>query len=89
MSHSSSAESMLERVSVASRSAGKLRLASRISAVGKRVRDYAETAADYYAAAALYEQLSRLSDADLRRRGLSRDTLARDVCIICDRTARS
>jgi hypothetical protein len=28
----------------------------------------------------MYEQLSRLSDAELKRRGLSRDTLARDVC---------
>jgi hypothetical protein len=38
-----------------------------------------EAAADYYAAAALYEHLSRLSDAELRRRGLSRAGLARDV----------
>jgi hypothetical protein len=36
--------------------------------------------ADHYAAAAMYEQLSRLSDAELQRRGLSRSTLARDVC---------
>jgi hypothetical protein len=37
------------------------------------------TCADYYNAAAVYEQLSGLSDAELRRRGLSRETLARDV----------
>ena len=34
--------------------------------------------ADYYAAAAIYEQLNRLSDAELHKRGLSRDTLSRD-----------
>ena len=39
--------------------------------------------ADYYEAAAMYEQLSNLSDAELQRRGLSRATLARDVCDAC------
>jgi hypothetical protein len=43
--------------------------------------------ADYYAAAAIYEQLSKLSDAELHRRGLSRDTLVRDAFQSCDRTA--
>jgi hypothetical protein len=43
--------------------------------------------ADYYAAAAIYDQLSKLSDAELHRRGLSRDTLSRDVFQSCDRTA--
>jgi hypothetical protein len=38
------------------------------------------TCADYYDAAAEYEQLRRLSDAELNRRGLQRDTLARDLC---------
>jgi hypothetical protein len=37
------------------------------------------TCAEYAAVAATYEQLSTLSDAELRRRGLSRATLARDV----------
>ncbi len=37
------------------------------------------TCADYYNAASAYERLSGLSDAELRRRGLSRETLARDV----------
>lgn len=32
-----------------------------------------------YAVAAIYEDLSRLSDAELKRRGLSRENLARDV----------
>ena len=39
--------------------------------------------ADYHKAAAMYEQLSKLGDAELRRRGLSRATLARDVCAAC------
>ena len=38
------------------------------------------TCAAYYAAAARYQELSRLANAELRRRGLSRGTLARDVC---------
>lgn len=46
------------------------------------------TAADHYAAAAAYEQLSRLSDAELQRRGLSRACLARDILATCDRTDR-
>jgi len=37
------------------------------------------TCADYYAAAALYEQLSRLSDAELKRRGMTRAELHRYV----------
>jgi len=41
--------------------------------------------ADYYNAAAFYEQLARLSDAELQRRGLTRDTLAGDICAACDR----
>jgi hypothetical protein len=41
--------------------------------------------ADFYAAATLYDELSRLSDAELNRRGLSRDTLARDALAACDR----
>ena len=61
------------------RSRGGLRLAARLSSIAKRIGDYIETMADYYAAAAMYEQLNRLSDAELHRRGLSRDTLARDV----------
>lgn len=44
-----------------------------------------ETCRDYYKAAAVYEQLSGLSDAELRRRGLSRATLASDIVRACDR----
>ena len=35
--------------------------------------------ADRWAAVAAYEELSRLSDAQLEHRGLRRDTLARDL----------
>jgi hypothetical protein len=36
-----------------------------------------EAYADYRGSVALYEELRRLSDAELRRRGLRRETLAR------------
>ena len=56
-----------------------------IKSIGRRIAATASTCADYYAAAALYDQLRGLSDAELSHRGLSRDTLARDVCQTCDR----
>jgi hypothetical protein len=59
-----------------------------IKAMGQRVSAWASTCADYYSAAALYDQLRSLSDAELRRRGFSRDTLAPDVCQACDGSAR-
>jgi hypothetical protein len=49
---------------------------------------WADTCADYYAAVAMYEQLSALSDAELTRRGLSRATLAHDVRATCDRSSK-
>jgi hypothetical protein len=52
----------------------------------KRAAQYiAETAADYHAAAAMYEALAALSDAELSRRGLSRATLAHDAQAVCRR----
>jgi hypothetical protein len=62
-------------------------LSSSFKSLAQRVRMWANSCADYYAAAAMYEQLSRLSNAELHKRGLSRDTLARDVCQSCDRTS--
>ena len=53
-----------------------------------RIAAWLETCADYYAAAAMYEQLSRLSDAELQRRGLSRDSLARDACASAERQGK-
>lgn len=42
------------------------------------------TATNYYAAATLYEQLSGLSDSELKRRGLSRISLAHDIVAACE-----
>ena len=44
-----------------------------------RVAAWIKGCADDYAAAVAYDELSRLSDAELKRRGLSRDILARDL----------
>lgn len=38
-----------------------------------------------YVASAIYEDLSRLSDAELKRRGLNRENLARDAFKSCER----
>jgi hypothetical protein len=62
-------------------------LSSSIKNLAWRVKMWANTCADYYAAAAMYEHLNGLSNAELHRRGLSRDTLAQDVCQSSDRTA--
>jgi hypothetical protein len=51
----------------------------RISSIARSIADCIKVMAEHYAAAAMYEQLSRLSDAELQRRGLSRATLARYV----------
>ena len=67
------------------RPASAFPLAGGISSAGRRIADWLATTADYYAAAAIYEQLSGLSDAELQRRGLSRATLAWDICQACDR----
>jgi len=60
--------------------ASPLRLSDFSSSLGTRIAGWITTAADYYTAATVYEQLSRLSDAELQRRGLSRANLARDIC---------
>lgn len=76
-------------------SEGRRRGASAVSfiavvrSLGSHVAVWIRTCADYYAAAAMYEQLSRLSDAELKRRGLSRENLARDVCETRDHAHRS
>jgi hypothetical protein len=67
---------------------GGVRLTARISSIVKWIGDYIDTMADYYAAATTYEQLRRLSDAELRRRGLSRIDLARDILAARSRAAR-
>jgi hypothetical protein len=62
-------------------------LSSSIKKFVQHVKLWANAYADYSAAAAMYEHLSGLSNAELQKRGLSRDTLAWDVCQYCDRTA--
>ena len=56
-----------------------------LASLWARVAAWARTCADYYEAASTYEELSRLSDAELQRRGLARETLARDIVGACDR----
>jgi len=58
-------------------------LAARLGALKAHGAAWIETCADYYEAAAVYDQLSSLSDAELHRRGLSRTTLARQICEAC------
>jgi hypothetical protein len=53
--------------------------ASWLRSVGARFVVWIKNCADNYAAAAAYDGLSRLSDAQLNQRGLSRDILARDL----------
>ena len=56
-----------------------------IRSIGRQLVGWADTSAGHWAAAAMYEQLSALSDAKLAQRGLSRATLAHDVHAACDR----
>ena len=57
-----------------------------LGALRSHLAAWVGTCADYYQAAALYDELSVLSDAELHRRGLSRATLAWDLSQACDRT---
>lgn len=50
-----------------------------LGSVRARLFAWVMTCADNYAAAAAYDDLSRLSDTQLSHRGLSRDILARDL----------
>ena len=50
-----------------------------LRALAAKVATCAKRCADRYAAVCAYEDLSRLSDADLRIRDLNRDILARDL----------
>lgn len=59
------------------------------SLLGPHVPAWVHTCADYYVAAALYEQLYRRSDAELRRLGLSREHLGQELCAACDRAAHA
>ena len=59
-----------------------------VKSLTKGIASWVQSTADLWAAAALYEALRRLSDAELHKRGLSRDTLARDVFQSSDHIAR-
>ena len=48
-----------------------------VASIAKWFAAWMEACAEYRGSAALYEQLSRLSDAELRKRRLTRETLAR------------
>lgn len=63
-------------------------LAGWIKSIAGRIATWADTCFDHWAAAAMYDQLSRLSDVELQRRGLSRATLARDIGDASDTTTR-
>lgn len=54
-------------------------LRSRFRSLHAALAAWLSHCADRYADAAAYEELSRLSDTQLMHRGLSRDTLARDL----------
>ena len=71
---------------VASLDGLKVRIAQAMRSMAAEASAWIETCADYYAAASIYERLSKLSDAELNRRGLSRATLAADIAQACDRT---
>jgi len=70
------------------RGVSALSLVGVIQALGWHVAVWTRTCADYYLAAAMYEQLSSLADAELKRRGLARGNLARDVCAAHDHAHR-
>ena len=56
------------------------------SSLSAKIMGWITTATDYYTAATIYEQFSRLSDAELHRLGFSRATLGWDIAQACDRT---
>jgi hypothetical protein len=75
---SESADGDLRRLEAEIASGGKgiVSLARRVTGW---IAALVSSAAHGYAAATVYEELSRLSDAELRRRGLSRTTLAQHI----------
>ena len=57
---------------------------NRIMCFVKGFAAWMRSCADYWAAAAIYDSLNKLSDAELRKRGMSRSTLVHDVFRSCD-----
>ena len=59
--------------------ATRVRLRRRLIAALAWLFEWVQSCADHYVAAHIYQSLSRLSDAELAARGLTRATLARDL----------
>jgi hypothetical protein len=55
------------------------RVSYRLKSAWLSLVTWMDTCAEHWAAAAIYEQLSALSDAELAWRGFARSTLARDL----------
>ena len=70
-------------------SPGNRRLFQSLKAAAVWLSEWFDSCANHYAAARMYECLSRLSDAQLEHRGLSRATLAQDLFRMCDRTSET
>jgi hypothetical protein len=83
--HVSNVDSDVDAVSPSETAAS---LFSSIKSLARFFITWVNSCADYYAAAAMYERLGRLSNVELHARGLSRDTLARDVFESCASTDR-
>jgi hypothetical protein len=81
------APSRLSLVNIESLGARRPSFGACLGDLNAHVAAWIKTCADYYEAAAIYEQMSNLSDAELQRRGLSRAALARDACDACGSTA--
>ena len=76
----------LDHEAVATEAAASI--SNSVKSLTNSIASWVRSCADLWAAAALYESLRGLSDAELQSRGLSRDTLVRDVFQSVDHTAR-
>src|SRR5262245_39453699 len=68
---------------------GRQNVGAWLKSTTKVIGAWIDACADAWAAAALYDELRKLSDSELRRRGLSRASFAQDVTDSCRRTRRS
>jgi hypothetical protein len=59
-------------------------VSNRIMRFVKACAAWMRSCAEYWATAAMYDSLNKLSDAELRNRGLSRAALGHDVFRSCD-----
>jgi hypothetical protein len=66
---------------------GAVSISNSVKSLTNSIASWVQSCADQWAAAALYDSLRGLSDAELHRRGLSRDILARDALQSNDQTA--